>query len=120
MTLDKSLHLAAAMAGLIAASAALAALGSPAVAWAAGFVISQHGLRFSQSTISIHQGDTLSFSNEDNVSHNISVRGGGDDDTDDLGVQKPRDVVSYKFTDKQVYSVVCSIHPGMRLRVVVN
>ena len=120
MTLDKSIHLAAAVAGLIVASAALATFGQPAVAWAASFVISQHNLQFSQSTISIHQGDTLSFSNEDSVSHNISVRGGGDDDTDDLGVQKPHDVVSYKFTDKRVYSVVCSIHPGMRLRVVVN
>ncbi|HEY3889004.1 MAG TPA: plastocyanin/azurin family copper-binding protein [Caulobacteraceae bacterium] len=118
MTLDKPIQLATAMVGLIAASATLAALGRPAVAWAASFAISQHNLQFSQSTISIHQGDTLSFSNQDNVSHNISVRGG--DDTDDLGVQKPRDVVSYKFTDKRIYSVVCSIHPGMRLRVIVN
>jgi plastocyanin len=119
MTLDKPVHLAVVMAALIAA-AALAAVDSPAVAWAASIAISQHNLRFSQSTISIHQGDTVSFSNDDNVSHNISVRGGADDDTDDLGVQKPRDVVSYKFTDKRVYSVVCSIHPSMRLRVVVN
>jgi plastocyanin len=118
MAFDKPIPLAMATAGLIAASVALTALGPPAVAWAASLVIRQHNLQFSQSTISLHPGDTLSFSNEDNVSHNISVRGG--DDTEDLGVQKPRDVVSYKFMDKRVYSVVCSIHPGMRLRVLVN
>jgi plastocyanin len=92
----------------------------PAVAWAAVVAISQHNLQFSQSMIAIHQGDTISFSNNDNVSHNISVRGGDGEDTEDLGVQRPGKVVSFQFTRKATYSVVCSIHPGMRLKVVVN
>jgi plastocyanin len=98
----------------------LAALTPAAISWAANLSVSQRDLKFSQSSISIQQGDTISFINNDNISHNISVRGALGDDTEDLGIQKPKVIVSYKFLRKQIYSVVCSVHPSMRLRVIVN
>lgn len=104
----------------VLALAALAVMVLPAVAWAAVLTVTQRNLQFSQSIISIHQGDTLSFANNDNVNHNISVRQPGGEDTEDLGVQRPGKVVSFQFTSKATYSIVCSIHPRMRLKVVVN
>jgi plastocyanin len=104
----------------VLALTALAALVFPAVALAAVLTVNQHDLKFSQSAISIHQGDTLNFANNDSVTHNISVRGADGEDTEDLGIQRPGKVVSFQFTSKATYSVVCSIHPGMRLKVVVN
>jgi plastocyanin len=104
----------------LATFAALATLVPAAVSWAAVLSVSQHGLKFSQPTISIQSGDTINFVNNDDVNHNISVRGASGGDTEDLGIQRPKAVVTYRFLEKRVYSVVCSIHPGMRLRVVVN
>lgn len=107
-----------------ACAAALVVLGVGGFGWAAwaaaSVAISQHNLRFSQTKISIHPGDTVTFSNDDEVTHNISVRTGGDGDTEDLGLQKPRVLVSHRFDQKGVYSVVCSIHPKMRLMVSVD
>ncbi len=43
------------------------------------------------------------------VNHNITVRGGTGDDSDDLGLQKPGANVSYKFDTKGSYRVICRI-----------
>jgi len=89
-------------------------------AWAVtNLAISQHNLRFSQTQISIHEGDTVTFNNDDEITHNISVRA-GEGDTEDLGLQKPKVSVTHRFDRKGVYYVVCSIHPRMRLTVNVN
>ncbi len=102
-------------------AAALTVVVAAPTAWGlANIAISQHNLRFSQPKISIQQGDTVTFSNDDDVTHNISVRSGDEGDTEDLGLQKPKISVSHRFDQKGVYSVVCSIHPKMRLMVSVN
>jgi plastocyanin len=101
--------------------AAAVLLASAPAAWGlANLAISQHNLRFSQAQISIHEGDTVTFSNDDVVTHNISVRDGDQGDTEDLGLQTPKVSVSHRFDQKGLYSVVCSIHPKMRLTVAVN
>ena len=99
-----------------AALLAGAALGVPAVK-AAETVIHQHNLHFSVSEIAIHVGDVLTFANDDQVIHNIGVRGGDEDETQDLGLQKPHVSVSHRFTQPGAFVVVCSIHPRMRLKV---
>jgi plastocyanin len=100
--------------------AVLGVLAPAAASWAAVQTIGQHDLMFSQSKIAIRRGDTVTFSNDDRVTHNISVRGAADGDTEDLGLQKPGVSVSHKFDQAGVYSVVCGIHPKMRLTVSVN
>ncbi len=92
------------------------AIGVSAV-WAADTVIHQQNLHFSQAQIAVRVGDTLTFTNEDTVIHNIGVRGGPEDETQDLGLQKPRVSVSHRFTQPGDFVVVCSIHPRMRLKV---
>ena len=65
----------------------------------------------------MHVGDTVKFNNVDTVTHNITIKGGADDDADDLGLQKPGQAVSHKFDAKGVYRVVCSIHPRMKMQI---
>jgi plastocyanin len=100
--------------------AALLVLGPAAAAWAADLVVSQHNLQFSQSQIRVHPGDTITFANLDDVTHNISVRSNAGADTRDLGLQRAGVKVSYQFQSPGLYSVVCSIHPRMRLSVDVH
>ena len=101
-----------------AALAAAALLGVGLGHAAQQIFIRQHNLRFSQNSIDVAVGDTLTFSNEDDVIHNIGVRGGGD--TQDLGLQKPKVSVSHRFAQPGDYGIVCSIHPRMRLKVKVR
>lgn len=87
-------------------------------ALAADLSVSQKNKTFSVPSLSVQVGDTVHFKNFDDVTHNITVKGGGsDDDTDDLGLQKPGVEVSHRFDAKGRYRVVCSIHPRMRMTV---
>ncbi len=97
-----------------------------AVAFAAGsalaagdVAITQKDQAFSQPSVTIAAGQHVVFTNADDVTHNISVRS-SDDDTEDLGLQKPGQTVSFKFTDPGTYRVICSIHPKMKMTVVVK
>jgi plastocyanin len=102
-----------------AAVLVVAALGSSALG-AADLYIHQHNLHFSESKVAVKVGDRLTFTNDDDVIHNIGVRGGADDETEDLGLQKPRIAVSHRFNEPGAFVVVCSIHPRMRLKVSVS
>jgi len=104
------------------ARCALLAFGlAAAPALAAEMGVTQKNKTFSVPAITLHAGDTLHFHNDDTVTHNITVRAQGDDDeADDLGLQKPGQVVSHTFSARGDYRVVCSIHPHMRLLVKVQ
>jgi plastocyanin len=102
---------------LVRCSLILAAL-CAAPALAADVAVTQKNQTFSSATLSVHVGDTVRFENADTVTHNITVKGGGDDDdADDLGLQKPGATVSHKFATHGSYRVVCSIHPRMKMTV---
>jgi plastocyanin len=88
-------------------------------ALAADFGVIQHGLVFNIKALAVHVGDRLNFHNADDVTHNITVRGSGDD-ADDLGLQKAGTDVNYRFDTRGTYMVVCSIHPRMKLIVTVE
>ncbi len=115
-TSQKRLDRIAWTAGAVAAVAMLSAGG--VVHAAQQVFIRQQHLRFSQSSVDIAAGDTLTFTNEDDVIHNIGVRDGGD--TQDLGLQKPKASVSHRFGQPGDFTIVCSIHPRMRLKVKVR
>lgn len=59
------------------------------------------------------------FANKDDVSHNITVVN-DDDDTTDLGLQKPGQTLSYTFDKAGRFTVRCSIHPSMKMTVSVK
>ena len=66
-------------------------------------------------------GDRLIFTNDDDVIHNIHIFGpGGEDDSEDLGLQKPGKSLSYKFDKIGAYRVRCNIHPSVKMSVQVK
>lgn len=86
---------------------------------AAGVTIDQSGQLFSEKSLSLQPGDTVTFANKDDVSHNITVVD-DDDDTADLGLQKPGQNLTYKFDKAGRFKVRCSIHPSMKMAVTVK
>jgi plastocyanin len=87
---------------------------------AATITVGQHGLVFSRSSASIAKGDRIVFTNEDDVIHNIHIFGPGNDDSTDLGLQKPGATLSYRFDKAGAYRVRCNIHPSVRMAVTVR
>lgn len=99
-------------------------LGAAAVALLLGAagtetVVSQKDKEFSQAQLSLHPGDTVRFSNDDTVVHNITVRDPGGTSRRAV-VQKPGDTTSITFADIGAHMVYCLIHPKMRLEVKVQ
>lgn len=100
---------------------AAAAVATSVLVCAAGddTLVSQKDREFSTTSLSLHAGDTVRFSNDDDVVHNISVREPGG--TNRKGViEKPGDKIAVTFDQVGAYMVYCLIHPKMRLSVQVQ
>jgi len=98
---------------------ALVILAAGAGVRAASLTIEQSGQRFSEKSAALKSGDSLLFANKDDVSHNITVVD-DDDETADLGLQKPGENIRYQFDKAGRFKVRCSIHPGMKMIVTVG
>jgi plastocyanin len=98
--------------------AALIILFASAPAMASEDSVVQKDQTFSPGALTISAGDTVHWGNADDVTHNISVRGEGEDT--DLGLQKRGMILSHTFGKKGVYLVICKIHPRMKMTVTVQ
>lgn len=85
------------------------------VALADEVVISQQGKAFSEKKVSLKVGDTISFVNDDEITHNVYSRSKGH--KFDTGAQRPGTSVSHQFTAPGKVKVRCAIHPRMKLTV---
>jgi len=91
-----------------------------AVSAATTIRVGQHGMMFTQTSASLAKGDLIVFTNEDDVIHNIHIFGPGNDESMDLGLQKPLATLSYKFDKVGAYRVRCNIHPSVKMAVTVR
>jgi plastocyanin len=91
-----------------------------AVPAATTITVIQRGLALNMASASLARGDRLSFTNDDDVIHNIHIFGPGSDDSADLGLQKPGKLLSYKFDKAGAYRVRCNIHPSVKMAVTVQ
>jgi plastocyanin len=81
-------------------------------------LIAQKDRAFSQTEISIKRGESITFRNADNVTHNVfSVSPGMEFD---IRRQAPGASSTVVFSKKGVAEVRCSIHPKMKLIVTVK
>jgi len=102
---------------ILAACGSLLAISG--VALAAGAVtVSQKGLAFSTANLTIEHGTVVTFSNDDTTSHNILVTGNGVNLNS--GLQTPGMPFRVPFLKPGTYSVICGIHPKMKMTVTVN
>jgi len=98
-------------------SLSLLGLALSASAWAAAKLdIDQVGQKFSQTSASIAKGDSISWHNHDDVTHNINVIDASDN-SDDQGLQKPGQDLSKTFDEAGHFEVRCAIHPRMKMTV---
>ena len=82
---------------------------------AADHEITQQDRHFSQTEITIKVGDTISFKNDDEVTHNVfSITPGMEFD---LHRQAPGASSTISFNKAGDAEVDCSIHPRMKLLV---
>lgn len=98
---------------------ALLALSCVAALAANTLSIDQIGQVFTKTSAAIARGDVIVFNNHDDVTHNISVFT-EDGEPTDLGLQKPGVSLKYKFDKAGRFVVRCSIHPGMKMTVLVK
>jgi plastocyanin len=85
------------------------------VALAADKVIEQRGKTFSETEVVIKKGDALTFVNNDNITHNVMSKTPGNEFN--IGAQTPGTSVPVKFDSAGSASIICAIHPQMRMNV---
>ena len=72
--------------------------------------LDQKGMRFIPHILIATVGDTVGFLNHDNVAHNVYSP---DNEGYNLGTFKQEEKRTYTFAKPGVYSQLCSIHPEM-------
>ena len=97
---------------------AIAFLSGTAVALAAERTIKQKGRIFSEAEVAIKKGDTLVFLNDDNIIHNVISTTPGTQFN--LGSIPPGNSTPVTFTNTGNISVICAIHPSMKMSVKVT
>lgn len=61
--------------------------------------------RFAPAAITVPAGATVTWTNHDNFTHNVSLEGA------DLVAMAPGESVTHMFATPGLYSYVCSLHP---------
>jgi plastocyanin len=84
----------------------------------APIVVRQQHKLFSRSELTVAAGDSLTFVNDDDVSHNVFSSTSGF--RFNLKRQAPGTSVSVPFTSKGVAQIRCAFHPTMTLTVTVR
>lgn len=89
----------------------------PVTAFAANAtrIIIQKDRHFSPSEITINQGDSLTFTNDDDFIHQIYVK--SPDFGFDSAERYPGQLITETFTRQGTFDVRCHIHPKMLLVV---
>jgi plastocyanin len=88
-------------------------------AYAAETTIGQKDKQFSKASITVKKGDKLHFMNDDSVTHDISIK--DPDGHKKPGViQKPGDQADFTFDQTGDFTVMCLIHPKMKMAVTVQ
>jgi plastocyanin len=96
----------------------IAFCGGCVVAFAAERTIMQKGKVFSETAIAIKKGDVLLFVNDDNVTHNVMSTDAGNEFN--IGAQGPGVSTPVIFDKAGDFTILCAIHPRMKLRVKVD
>jgi cytochrome c peroxidase len=100
-------------------AAGAVALGIAALAWAgAAHTVDQKNLKFSVPTLTVAKGDVVDFLNNDDTSHNITIKGDGFSVSS--GLQKPGVDFKVPLVKPGTYKVSCGIHPNMKMTLVVE
>ena len=93
-------------------------VGAALVAAADSPTISQYNRQFSPAQLQVPAGTTIHIVNDDNVTHHVYVDAPAMQF--DSGEQPVGKTVDVRFDRTGTFTVLCAIHPTMKLKVVVN
>jgi len=111
-------HTVIGFAGFAAISAVLTSVVLAGLSSAA-YTISQKGRTFQPSETRMHQGETITFVNDDgDLVHHAYLD--TDDFSFDTGDQAPGSRIDTTFTKSGTFVVMCAVHPKMKLIVRVD
>jgi len=96
----------------------IAFCGGCAAALAAERSIMQKGKVFSESAITVKKGDVVVFVNDDTVTHNVMSTDPGNEFN--IGSQSPGVSTPVTFDKAGEFTILCAIHPRMKLIVKVS
>ncbi|AFV22489.1 blue (type 1) copper domain-containing protein [Methanolobus psychrophilus R15] len=65
--------------------------------------------RFLPQDIRVSVGDTVTWANDDRVTHTVTADNGGFDS----GELEPSETFSYTYEQEGIFGYSCTIHPGM-------
>ena len=88
-------------------------------AYAADTTVTESHTTFDVDSAKIKAGETIVFSNKDDVTHNIHIQD-PEGESDDKGLQKPGEDIKATFAKPGEYKVRCVIHPKMKMVVTVQ
>lgn len=107
--------LALAASSLVAVAVAVPAIALAGAHAASGRSVSMKHIRFTPSTVTISRGQTVTWKFDDgSTPHNVISRSFRSSPTKSSGTFMVR------FTRTGTFSYVCTIHPGMRGKVIVR
>jgi plastocyanin len=107
-------------------AAAIAALGlAAAAAYADGTIYAAPPNQFVGGDITIAQGEKVTFTNGDTVTHDVTAAAKGADDkplfaSEQIGVGQSAAVAGVEYLTTGSYGYICSIHPGMKGTITVS
>jgi len=73
---------------------------------------------FEPTSLTVAAGAKIDYVNADDVNHNLQ-QAAPDGTHTDMGVTKPGETVNLSFPAVGLYTITCSIHPRMKMKVTV-
>jgi plastocyanin len=98
------------------ASIAALLLGTTALAAGTGQTVSQKDKQFLPDTLTVNTGESVTFNNDDQVTHDITITR-PDGSTMPGVMEKPGDHATFTFDKSGQYKVQCLIHPKMKMTI---
>jgi plastocyanin len=103
--------------GAYGGGAATTATGTPTPATGGQLAVTMRNFAFSPERVDARVGQTVRWTNEDDAEHNVVAEGAG-------GFRSPNfgkgGTYEHRLTRRGTIAYVCTIHPGMRGRIVVG
>jgi plastocyanin len=82
-----------------------------------GAKVSMEGIKFNPASVTVKAGDTVTWTNNDSVGHDVT---GDNFKSGDSGGLQNGDTFAQTFDKKGTFDYVCTVHPGMEGSVTVK
>jgi plastocyanin len=82
-----------------------------------GTEVSEVGIAFEPAEVTVAVGDTVTWSNDDEVPHDVTADSFS---SGDPGGMQPGDTFEHTFEEAGTFDYVCTVHPGMEGSVTVE